>query len=96
MPSPRLLFRQIEGVQRTAYRHLAAAGVLDANGYKDGEICRGAQILSDNITFKIGRTKEERATLLVFLVDHLANTPLYGPNGLKARTRLMEFRYDTP
>lgn len=94
LPDARQLFRQIEDVQRTAYRHLAAIGILDVDAYGQSQIVVGEQIISSELRREVGRLDEVESAIVDFLVEHLANIELYGPRGIKARTGLMEFRYD--
>ena len=94
LPEPRALFRQLESVQTAAYQHIAAAGVLDPDAFRVGKVKRGAQELSDEFRGEVRAASIAATEVLEFLTDYLAAIPLYGPNGLKARTGLMEFRYD--
>jgi hypothetical protein len=94
IPDSRRLFRQVERVQHASYRNLSAADLLDIDAYREGFVARGSQALSTEILDEIRKLKEVDATTLIFLLDHLSQIPLYGPDGLKARTGLMEYRYD--
>lgn len=94
LPDARQLFRQIEEVQQTAYRHLAATGILDMEAYGRNEIAVGEQSIGSDLRGEISRLDKIESSVIEFLVEHLAKIGLYGPQGIKARTGLMEFRYD--
>lgn len=93
-PKPRRLFQQIESIQRTAFGYLSASRLIDIKSYKDGRISRGGEELSKKFWSKIQSANENEPEVIKFIVDQVAALPLYGPDGLKARTGLMEFRYD--
>jgi len=94
IPDSRRLFRQLESVQSEAYRHLAAANVINLDSYKNGQIFLGDQEISIALTREIQSANEKESAAVKFILEQLAIIPLYGPDGLKARTGLMEFRYD--
>ena len=91
-----LIFQQVRPVQESAIRLLSAQGM--AKIVDSGVV--SLSILPDRIPRVVAdligdRNKDEsEAPLVEFLAVHLAKLPLTGPRGLKARTGLMEARYD--
>lgn len=89
-------FRQVEGPFWLAVGKLVSKGILD-----DEVIARGtaALILSrvpTQIASRIAQRNEDEAELVGFLVSELGQLPLSGTDGLKSRTKLLEYRYDSP
>lgn len=93
--SPRMVFMRMAPLQNAAIRLLLSAGVLDPDGYRDG-VLRVTEIdLPGELTSRILELDAEQEQLLSFLTDDLAGISLLGPKGLKDRTGLLEWRYDS-
>lgn len=93
LPDTRTLFRQVEGVHKAATAHLASRGILNMDAFKAGAIKitdAANQIAIAKQTFNNNPMKD-----FVSVVSKEVNAiSLHGVNGLKARTGLLEFRYD--
>lgn len=87
-------FRDLEPIQHSAARLLAASGVFSAERLEAGTVSRtdwkAPSDLQQNEPSTGGTTPE----LANYILNELSSLPLGGPNGLKRRTGLMEFRYD--
>jgi len=88
------VFKDMRGIQEEALRCLAAANFIDADRFEGGVMHRTQRIISEDLknttTEFIRRGGETRQ----FVLQHLSKINLSGPDGLKARTGLLEFRYD--
>jgi hypothetical protein len=94
LPSPRTAFLQIEGIQTTAYRHLAAASILNLEEFQAGRVQLFQPEIGDPLRSAVAAQNERDKSVLKYLIDVLGELPVHGPGGLKARTNLLEFRYD--
>jgi hypothetical protein len=94
LSSPSRLFFQLAEIQERAVRLLAAGGVVNRSAFLDGVFRLADSGMPDAIK-KIAQSLAYRQSdWYSFIVKQLAGYPLGGPNGLKARSGLMEFRHD--
>lgn len=95
IPQPRAFLRQIRPIQETIIVSLAAKGLIDPVLEAERQLIRRTEqpfpIAIRNIIE--GRSTEEKevVSLLVTLASEI---PLQGRDGMKARTNLLEYRYD--
>jgi hypothetical protein len=94
VPAGRIFMTQIEGLQEAAIRSLAAKRFLSASELKAGIGARASEPLPVELQRAIDAQTEDDKELVEFLATRLSRIPLMGPNGLKARTGLLEYRYD--
>lgn len=90
----RKLFEWIKPVQLSALGCLVSCGILSKDEFEVGRICvQSRQKLDDFVARAGGFTPRERnvLTFLSYLSHHMSLTGVYG---LKARTHLLESRYD--
>lgn len=94
LPNPSRLFFQLNPIQERAVRLLAAGGVLDRGRLASGFVVVSGQELPKEVA-KLGESLSYRAqSWYEFLTSQLVKYPVNGPDGLKARSGLMEFRHD--
>jgi len=94
VPAPRLFLRQIEGLQEIAIRSLASKGFIKADELERGLVVRTDRELPSELTVANNDELPDDQKLLDFVAIGLGGVPLAGENGLKARTGLLEHRYD--
>ena len=94
VPSPRTLIRQMEGVQETAVRALEATQLVELPLASISIVKRSSVPLPDDLVRVINEQPDAEKALAHALVTEVAKIPLNGPDGLKARTGLLEYRYD--
>ena len=94
VPSPKLLIRQMQGIHETAVRALMADGLVAAEPFELQIVERSAKPVPDGLRKVFESQPEAERSLASFLATELAKIPLNGPDGLKARTGLLEHRYD--
>jgi hypothetical protein len=89
---PVLVFTRMEHLQQTALNLLYAQGFANPDKYPTGQV----QIVLSEFK-KIGVPSPTSAfqEVLDFLVNVLGQLPFQGRGGLKDRTGLLEYRYDT-
>jgi hypothetical protein len=88
---PVLVFTRMEPLQQTALNLLYAQGLADPQKYTEGQI---KIVVSEFQKMKIPQPSSMFLEVLEFLVNGLGSLPFHGLGGLKARTGLLEYRYD--
>lgn len=89
------LFFKMEHIQISAMKALISYDLFDANEFKNGKLKRTNIELSENLALRIKNANEENQNLITLITGPLASMNLYGHLGLKERTNLIEFKYDT-
>lgn len=87
------LFMQMEPIQSGALKTLVAREMLQVDGVLDRDPTIRIGSLTEHLQHRIDAKAEESEELLSFLIG-LSQIHVLGYNGLKDRTRLMEYRYD--
>jgi hypothetical protein len=93
-PDAPLLFRRMEPMQTAALETLAARSYIDLTALKSDEVEPTAQLVPREIAVRTEILNAEQADLIEFLRLLASDYELSGDNGLKARTGLLEHRYD--
>lgn len=93
--NPRATFKDMQHIQEAAIKTLAATNIICKQGLK-----RGNMIMVDNsphsdLTELVALFIDRMSPFIHILIQELALIPLRGESGLKHRTNLMEYRYDT-
>lgn len=94
VPSPKLLIRQMQGIHETAVRALMANGLVLPEPFELQIVERSATPVPAALKEVFASQPEDERALALFLATELATMPLNGQDGLKARTGLLEHRYD--
>lgn len=90
----RKLFEWIKPFQVSALSCLVSCGILDKDAYLEGNVCvANRNALAEFVERAGGFTARER-NVLSFLSLFSRHMPLTGADGLKARTQLLESKYD--
>lgn len=90
----RKLFEWIKPFQVSALSCLVSCGILDKDAYLEGNVCvANRNALTEFVERAGGFTARER-NILSFLSLFSRHMPLTGVDGLKARTQLLESKYD--
>lgn len=92
--SPLRTFHDLEQIQNSATRLLAASDVFDSKKLEEGLIKRTSQALPTVFSKTTSDPSNQYGTLIDFVMTGLSELPLHGNGGLKQRTGLMEYRYD--
>ncbi|WP_148284791.1 ABC-three component system middle component 5 [Polaribacter sp. MED152] len=89
------LFFKMEHIQLSAIKALISYGIFDAEEFKKGNIKKTYEKLSDDLLSRIQSANEENPNLITLITGPLASMNLFGHLGLKERTNLIEFKYDS-
>jgi hypothetical protein len=87
-------FHDLEHIQNSAARLLAASDVFDSKKLEEGIISRTSRALPMEFSRTTSDSSNQTGTLIDFVLTQLSALPLRGNGGLKQRSRLMEYRYD--
>jgi hypothetical protein len=87
-------FRDMEPIQLAAIRALAASTLIDPAQLEKGHVIRTQVPVPADLTDPIRAARSMEQMMSDYVLGKLAEIPLRGTDGLKERTRLMEYRYD--
>jgi hypothetical protein len=93
--NPRNAFKEIREIQETSMRCLAAAGLIDKDELNSGMVVRTGEPVVPSLRELIDSFVLRESDAYNVILKQLADIPLSGPDGLKGRSGLMEYRYDT-
>lgn len=93
-PEGRAILNRMEPIQNAALNTLAANGLIDANRLLLGEVRITDAPIPDDIAPRVNAANDSQADLMEFLGVLASDYKLLGPDGLKDRTGLLEYRYD--
>lgn len=85
-------FHDLEQIQNSAARLLAASDFFDSKKFEEGIISRTNRTLPTE--FNKATSDPSASELIDFVLTQLSSLPLQGDGGLKQRSGLMEHRYD--
>jgi hypothetical protein len=93
-PEDRTVFARMEPMQNAALDTLASHEMIEPSQLALGQVEITDLPLPEDIAVRVAAANSRDADLIEFLGVLASEYELLGPNGLKARTELMEFRYD--
>jgi hypothetical protein len=93
-PDAPLLFGRMEPMQTAALETLASRGFLDIRAFQSDEVRPTSLAVPDELASRVFSLNDQQSDLLEFLTTLATNYELSGKDGLKARSQLLEYRYD--
>lgn len=93
--NPNRVFYRMNTIQSQAIKTLVAYGYFENESFEKGSIVKTEKILPPELLDKIQKANEKNFNIISLLSGPLSDIDLYGHLGLKERTGLIEFRYDT-
>jgi thiamine monophosphate synthase len=87
-------FRDLESIQFSAARLLAASKIFDSEQLELGTTLRTNLKLPEALQANISSIRTSKSTIIEYILTKMGDIPLTGLGGLKQRTGLMEYRYD--
>lgn len=94
LPDIRLLFERMAPMQTAAVQTLSAKSIISSAALEKGEVSATETSIPPELAERVRKINESEADLMEFLATLAKDYSLSGDNGLKARTGLMEHRYD--
>lgn len=93
IPNPKLFIEKFVGIHESIVASLLSNGILNEGLYDSGIIGLGDYQIPDSINKIICSSQDH--DLVSNVCQEFSRIPVNGPGGLKARTKLLEHRYDT-
>jgi len=90
---PQKIIERMKPYQIEALHCLASHGLIDAKSLSKNVITRTKKELPSDLLKKFEEISIEKSNIIKLVIG-FAELPLFGQNGLKHRTGLIEFRYD--
>ncbi|MFK7828135.1 MAG: ABC-three component system middle component 5 [Congregibacter sp.] len=94
MPNQGRVFHEIMPIQNTAIHNLVAKNLINANLFKRQVVSRTAEELPSGLSATLSNDPVPQEEWYRFLVNQLPGVNFLGSGGLKARSDLLEYRYD--
>lgn len=93
-PDDKSLFERMHPMQTAAMETLGARGLISEPDLQRGVISATGSTLPSTLDERLSVRNAEQSELVAALVAIATGYELLGPNGLKARTGLLDHRYD--
>ena len=88
------VFDRMRPFQLAAYKYLAAHSLIDSAELAKNSISAGAKPIPNELKQEMKSLDRLQESVMNVITGPLSALPLDGPSGLKARTRLLDFKYD--
>lgn len=92
--NPRMIFKEMRHIQDAAIKCMLAAGYINPDELNNGYVVRTEKDIPHNLLIKMKSFLHDKEPFSSFIIKSMATFHLTGPDGLKSRTKLMEYRYD--
>ena len=89
-----MIFERMKPFQLSALRYLASYGFIETDSLSDNKIKRTKKKIPKKLLDKMTETDSQQEYVLKLISSPFNELPLYGDKGLKARTKLIDFKYD--
>jgi hypothetical protein len=94
-PDAPLLFKRMEPMQLAAFETLASRSYINSSAFSVQVIKKTEREPPDELAFRVAELNKAQPDLIEFLRTLASEYELIGENGLKARSGLLEHRYDS-
>jgi hypothetical protein len=95
MPESSQLLERMRPFQVAAIKQLVGSGFLDSDCWREGLFKRTETELPSSLKEAVSSVNAEQNDLVEMITEFANGYALSGVDGLKARSGLLEFRYDT-
>lgn len=93
-PDDKLIFSRMEQIQKVAISTLASYGYFDFNSFQREIVVETDLNEPEGVSQRIDALNEQETEIMQALQAIVTEYNLLGADGLKARTGLLEYRYD--
>ena len=90
----RKMFEKIKPYQLTALKSLASYGIIDKNFMNTNHVTIISNKLIENYSLKFEPLTNQEQNAIHLLTSHFYQIPMFGADGVKERTNLLESKYD--
>jgi hypothetical protein len=89
-----VIFERMKPFQLSALRYLAGYGFIDPEALSDNKIKRTTKKIPKKLLNRMAEFDSQQEYVIKLISSPFNELPLYGDKGLKARTKLIDFKYD--
>ena len=94
IPNDKMIFDKLKSYQMSALNYIASYGIIDSELLLNNRIRLKDEKKMIDILCHLEIENDEKNYLLDWLFSNFNSIPFMGKNGLKDRTKLMEWKYD--
>jgi len=94
LSNPKQIFERMKSFQLTALKCLASYGFIDTKLLAKNIIKKTDKELPELLEKQLENLSVEKSNIIKLVTGPFYELPLYGQKGLKARTGLIEYKYD--
>ncbi|MGB5025922.1 MAG: ABC-three component system middle component 5 [Saprospiraceae bacterium] len=94
LSDPKRVFERMKTYQLSAAKCLASYGFIDSKSLLKNKIVKTKKDVPSELIKRLNDLSIEKSNTLKLIVNEFVDLPLYGTKGLKARTGLIDFKYD--
>lgn len=88
------IFERMKSYQLSAIKCLASYGFIDSKMLSKNKVRKTEKEIPEALLVKLNDLANQKGNVIKLLTSDLVNLPLFGDKGWKARTGLLEFKYD--
>lgn len=90
----RKMFEKIKPYQLTAIKSLASYGIINKEFLAENRVTIISKTLLEKYTSRFEQLSNKEVNVIKLLTSHFYQISMFGPMGLKDRTKLLESKYD--
>lgn len=90
----RKMFEKIKPYQLTAIKCLASYGIISKEFLKENRVTIISKDIIEKYIERFEPLSSRERNVIGLMTSHFYQIPMFGPAGLKAKTKLLESRYD--
>lgn len=94
LSDPKRVFERMKTYQLSAAKCLASYGFIDSKSLLKNKVVKTNKEIPAELLERVNYLSPEKNNIIKLIVNEFVDLPLYGAKGLKARTGLIEFKYD--
>lgn len=94
LSDPKRVFERMRTYQLSAAKCLASYGFIDSKSLLKNKIVKTKKEVPSELLESLNNLTLEKSNIIKLIVNEFVDLPLYGTKGLKARTGLIDFKYD--
>lgn len=91
---PKQVFEKMNSYQISAIKCLASYGFVDSKRLDKNKVRKTSKEIPPELMEKLNDLANQKGNVIKLLTSDLVTLPLFGGKGWKARTGLLEFKYD--
>jgi hypothetical protein len=91
----RKMFEKIKPYQLTALKSLASYGIINKEYLNENRVTIVSEAILEKYTSRFEEMSAKEKNVISLMTSHFYEMSMFGPAGLKTRTKLLESRYDS-